>query len=377
MRVLAQRVGPVGRHRRGAFVLLVCATTTLGCGKRAAWEVVLPRLASATPTDLQFAVTRNRVPGHPDRTPHLLLRFDGYIANLGPGPFQIRGASPRRVGGQIEMTTTTQRVLERSLTGQQRYVALAPRPGLTLVYEPTSTHRHFHVLHLVEYLLRSADGASVAPVVGKNVVGFCVADEQRVSLDARPRPEYWPSSSSCRRDHPWTRQVTIGLSPGWGDVYVYSQAYQWIDVSTVQPGRYWLREAVDPDHLIRQGPHSGVSAETAVTLPGWRAKPTQVVGAGLQRLSLGAVQFVSHLNGAEQDGRPEYRIVHGPRYGRLSLPVGRWSKSSKVTYAPTNPRRPLTDSFVFAVRDRNRSTRPVSTATVSLTVTAHPRTGIG
>ena len=35
--------------------------------------------------------------------------------------------------------------------------------------------------------------------------------------------------------------VTMGLAPGWGDIYPWTLPDQWIDVTTVPRGKYRLR----------------------------------------------------------------------------------------------------------------------------------------
>lgn len=46
--------------------------------------------------------------------------------------------------------------------------------------------------------------------------------------------------------------LDMGISPGWGDVYVADTPCQWLDATDVPDGRYTLRVSVDTKHLIDQ-----------------------------------------------------------------------------------------------------------------------------
>src|SRR5205823_3311040 len=46
--------------------------------------------------------------------------------------------------------------------------------------------------------------------------------------------------------------LTQGLSVGWADVYSASLQGQWIDITEVPSGRYWLEAVVDPANNIKE-----------------------------------------------------------------------------------------------------------------------------
>src|SRR5205085_2355453 len=62
-----------------------------------------------------------------------------------------------------------------------------------------------------------------------------------------------------------TRQ---GISVGWSDIYDKNLPDQWIDVTNIPGGRYWLEVVADPDnHVIESNDNNNV-ARIQVDLPG-------------------------------------------------------------------------------------------------------------
>ena len=77
----------------------------------------------------------------------LIVRFDGYITNVGDGPLDIFG-NPQVTG-----------VVQRARTGTDWTTVGSP---LDVKYETADGHDHFHLKRAVEYALYSADADPAA-----------------------------------------------------------------------------------------------------------------------------------------------------------------------------------------------------------------------
>ena len=128
-----------------------------------------------------------------------------------------------------------------------------------MVWEPEDGHDHWHIQHAARYSLWSADRAAmVAPAMK---VGFCLIDSQHVDSHGPGSRVYTLAANDfCAQGDPQVPSLVEGISAGWRDVYVRSLAFQWVDVSDVQPGTYWLRAEVDPDNWARESSESNAPA---------------------------------------------------------------------------------------------------------------------
>jgi len=217
----------------------------------------------------------------------LLLRLDGFVHNRGPGALEIRGENPS--GGV--MGTVRQRVYDDA--GGFQDVAHSPAPSL--IYETNDDHEHWHLLHAMRYSLWSDDrSVEVAPV---QKVGFCLLDSERIEAPASSRQVYSEASDNfCRWQQPDAPSVFMGVSAGWRDIYSSDLAFQWVDISDVAPGRYWLRADADPDGVIAETDevNPGAYAAQASIVNGYRADPVAagtVPAFGPTPISLTATTF--------------------------------------------------------------------------------------
>ncbi len=326
----------------------------------------------------------------------LLLRFNGYVHNDGPGALDIRGSRAKptvsgKTAGQLaeeielykrkeqtlpqaleeELATPAMKVSQRVFTtnegDQQIPEQYIERPHYEepstgeMVYANADGHHHWHLQHVARYSLWNAERtAEVAPA---SKVGFCLDDSQHVEPNVGPaNPVYAndvpPYPGFCRHFEPNSTSVYEGISPGWRDVYERELAFQWVDVSDVLPGEYWLREDVDPNGIIKQaggGPKFEYS-KTATVIPGFDAQP-QLVSVNEDE-----ARTLTLTAGAYQDAAtPAYAILTEPEHGTLSDVEG-----DRVTYTPA-PGYSGSDSFTFAARDPN-STFPVHPAVAPVSI---------
>ena len=275
----------------------------------------------------------------PGQANQLLLRFEGYVHNQGAGALEVRGAGP--AGGR--MSSTVQRVYRSDGT----WTDDASR-GVQIAWEAEDGHNHWHVKHAARYSLWSADRTTmVAPAMK---VGFCLIDYEKADSHGPASEVYTLEAHDfCAQGNPGVPSLVEGISPGWRDVYPRTLAFQWVDVSDVQPGTYWLLSEVDPDNWARESNESnaGAFASRSSTVPGYVAKGVDagVIGvAGPTTVRLAVNTYGSGL------GAAEFRITAPPRHGTLSRAVGAPFRGGDVAYTP-DPGWLGPDRFTYEVRD--------------------------
>ena len=312
----------------------------------------LPDLVSDAPTDQLLATYE-----HPDGTTHLLLRFDGYVHNSGFGAFEMRGS--QNVDG--EMTLTRQRIYRTNGSSFDD-----PDRGAALIWEPGDRHEHWHLRNVSRYSLWDfSQTAEVAPAMK---VGFCLVDSEHPDPHGPVDDVYTSAANSnCGESDPTRSSITEGVSAGYRDRYRRTTAFQWVDVTDVQPGVYWLQAQIDTDDYVRESDEVNVGAFAAdsSTIPGYRAKPVSagVVNAtGPTMVSLDTDSFGSNL------GARVFRIIEPPRHGRLSQESGPTFTADSVEYTP-DPGWVGPDSFTYEARDdTNTFPRYPAAAAVTLNV---------
>src|SRR5207248_8931290 len=109
-------------------------------------------------------------------------------------------------------------------------------------------------------------------------VGFCLEDSQHVETSKGPSSPVYadnvaPFRAFCKQYHPDATSLFEGISPGWRDVYNRELAFQWVDVSEVLPGEYWLREEVNTLGYVNEtgGANTPSYATSPTIIPGFDA----------------------------------------------------------------------------------------------------------
>ena len=177
-----------------------------------------------------------------------LLRFDGHVHNAGAGALTIRG---------VGITLAGMATVEQLLQGGDPILSDAA----DMKFENTDGHNHWHLQRIARYSLWDAAGATrVAPVMK---VGFCLLDSLHVS---GPAPRVYDKDCLPQAGSPG--QVTMGVSPGWRDLYARNLPFQWVDVSETLPGSYRLRSEVDPEGFVAESGGANVPADTTVVVRG-------------------------------------------------------------------------------------------------------------
>jgi hypothetical protein len=206
----------------GAFALVAAVTTPGGLGQE-----LLPDLSVWVSPENQYLygwyLDRNE-PSQPGRT---LLRVSVATPNSGQGPLELRGSS--------SSPDIYQRIYHLDGSWEDAYAG-------TFTFHPTHSHIHFD--DWVRLQLRSVtpEGEPGEPVGSGTKTSFSIVDVQAYDLSlpgAAPFAQYEGG-------------LVQGISVGWSDVYNASLPDQWIDVTDVPSGHYYLEAVVDPDEHVRE-----------------------------------------------------------------------------------------------------------------------------
>lgn len=139
-----------------------------------------------------------------------LLKFDGYITNIGSADF---------VMGLEEI-----------------------KP----VWSPC--HQHFHgpdtAKYFIEHQISDLNGNIVRLVRKGHKQGYCYIDSENINSTRAGK-------FGCGVPI-FTRQLTQGITAGWSDVYDSKTDCQWIDITGLDPGNYTLQVAVNPKGIYYQ-----------------------------------------------------------------------------------------------------------------------------
>jgi hypothetical protein len=277
---------------------------------------------------------------------HLLLRFSSYIRNVGPGPLEVTGETP--VNRSISGAGLNQIVTHDDLTK-----VAEPMPGAQLKYEETDGHNHWHFQQAARYSLWN--DARSQEIGFSSKVGFCFLDighgdpNYNPALDdpnhfaysgtVAPYPTpFGSSTNNCLAGapsfpdpadvvQPPRSKIDMGISTGWRDVYERTLPFQYVDVSDVTPGVYWVRTDVDPQNLIREENETNAPAYARATVPGYIAKPVnagQISGIASKpstsTITLSSTAFVPAKRNLDDDptGAAKYQITQQPEHGTLT-----------------------------------------------------------
>lgn len=321
-------------------LVLAAMAAAVACAQPASAQVTerLPDLVADAPDNVRSLQTVAQPDGN-----HLLLRFNGYVHNAGVGAFEMRGSDRL----DAEMTTVTQRVY-RSDGSFFDDASRDPR----IIFEPEDGHDHWHLKNAARYSLwNQAQTAEVAPAMK---VGFCLIDSQRRETNGPSSAVYDTGDNNfCGQGQPTLASLFEGVSAGWRDLYDWTLAFQWVDVSDTQPGNYYLRAEIDPDDVVRESNEVNAATFRSSTsqIPGYAANPVAagtVTPGGPTTIPLSTTSFGSGL------GTRTFRIIEPPRHGWVSPAPGPTFTSTSVVYTPF-PGWKGPDRFTYTVQQSTSS----------------------
>ncbi len=377
------------RHLLGLAVLAAVVLASIGPAHGAAPGTIRPNLV-ADPVD-GFKVEQfgfEEPAGSHHLVTHLLLRFNGYIHNKGPGAVDFRGSRTAPQIEQPKMEAIEHRIEHREALSGEQEAELANPPMTTdqrlfttnteetnfnrahveepstgkLIYSSADGHNHWHLQEIARYSLW--DAGKTAEVAPAQKVGFCLDDSQHVESSIGPSTPVYADSTGrkfCKEWEPQTTEVWEGISAGWRDKYDSDLALQWVDISNVQPGEYQVRDDVNPLGFVIEEPGANPPSYTPVRISGYVALP-QSSATAFQTAT--PVTLESHAFGPK--AAPRYEIVSGPSHGTLT------GSGSHRTYTPAAGYSG-SDSFTFQAREEgNPFPADPQSATVTIEVGANP-----
>jgi hypothetical protein len=158
------------------------------------------------------------------------LRFTTIMTNEGAGPLEVRGT--RANLGESHLRT------QQAIYNTDGGVRLAG--SRALMEYAVDGHDHWHIQGVMLYQMWSNNG-----VVRRGTkVGFCFLDSRPwiLSLPGAPQSGVY-GERACGDSGDLANRM--GLSVGWGDEYPANFAYQWIDITTLEPGDYTVQARAD------------------------------------------------------------------------------------------------------------------------------------
>jgi hypothetical protein len=331
----------------------VLAGWAAGFAQAARAAEVLPELVADPPDGMELQSTGGQ----------LLLRFNGYVHNAGLGALDIRASR----SDTSQPMTVQQRIFQADGT-ISRQVTL---PGAQMIFATADGHDHWHLQNVAGYSLWNQQKTQkVAPAMK---VGFCLEDSQHVDPELGPSTSVYSDANGrqfCQAGNPGALSVFEGISSGWRDLYDRGLTFQWVDVSNVQPGVYWLREDADPDRIFIAvpSPRPFTYAATSSTIPGYDARALAVgpvVSGAEAPITLQADSF-------SPAGPVQFRVLTPPAHGALNVQTESSFTNPALTYSAA-PGYHGPDSFTYVAQD-SASSFPLqpAPATVSVNVSAPP-----
>ena len=108
-------------------------------------------------------------------------------------------------------------------------------------------HSHWHIKDVVQYTLTFLDDESER-TRRANKIGFCIdGNVRRADRPGRPvRPECL--REGCGRQP--SKKLRMGLSVGWGDLYVWTLPGQYVSMTGLPAGDYRLLGTANPDGIF-------------------------------------------------------------------------------------------------------------------------------
>jgi Lysyl oxidase len=214
------------RRRSGLVILAVAfiAGSASFAAPAGAWttsNALLPDLAMLPPSQFKI-VTRD--------SGRRLLRFTTIAVNVGRGPFQLYGYDADGPGGSDAIAVRQE--IRHSGGG------FVERQTTATMSWSGDGHDHYHVVGGQKWKLQGLDAKTVARGAK---TGFCFLDSYRYT--ASTDPHYSGSTDVCLLAD---GRIEMGISRGWGDIYRYDFAYQWVDITGLPRGDYKLKVVIDP-----------------------------------------------------------------------------------------------------------------------------------
>ena len=213
-----------------------------------------------------------------------------------------------------------------------------------------------------------------------------------------PAPQTYVGGGNCQAGNPGATSLLMGTSRGWNDVYSFTLSLQWIDVTDLAPGNYYLAALADPEDFIAEldeDNNGHVFGDVFATVPGHTATDIDVlVDITLMTevdAELGVETYSATIDedpsNASQDnvsypkdpGARELTVVSLPAHGTLTqgggaVSVGTPFTDATLTYTPDGGYMGP-DSFDYSAADPDSPfplNPAIATASISVSDNSPP-----
>lgn len=196
-----------------------------------------------------------------------LLRFGAMMVNVGTGHFEVRGS---RTSTSDPSMSVSQIVYNNG--GGSRAVTTNAEARYS-----GDGHDHWHVQQMMSYSMWPAAGGMSFYRGAK--VGFCFLDTNAwdLSIPGARQSSYY-REAWCGTQA--TLSNRVGISLGWGDSYPYTFAFQWIDITNVPAGDYYVKSVVDEPNFFLETSNTNNCTWNRIRIP--------ATGTNVTRLSSGS-----------------------------------------------------------------------------------------
>jgi hypothetical protein len=212
---------------------------------------LLPDLDQELPRNLQVATDQTGA------VPRFHLGFESAVDNHGAGPLVIDGH--RDSQDQPEM------VADQKIQQSDGSTRTVPDVG-RLRYVYSEDHDHWHYLGFDHYELRRAGNYKL--IAPDQKTGFCLGDRYNTDttsqLPGEPPQAFY--TGYCGRTHTELLSLVEGISVGYGDVYFANLEGQFVDVTGVPAGQYYLVHRANADRKLAESDYSNDAASLLIEL---------------------------------------------------------------------------------------------------------------
>ncbi len=226
-----------------------------------------------------WELDQNQIPG---RT---LLRVTTATANIGAGPLELRGSTAN--------PAVYQRVFRANGTWYERLAG-------TFSFHPD--HGHLHFDGWLQFHLRA--------VTAGNGVGDIVAAGDKTSFAIIDLGSHDLSLPGAPSSSVYYSGLLQGISVGWRDIYSKTLTDQWIDVTNVPPGTYWLESAVDPDNRVQESDETNNVTRILITYTG-TAPPNNNFASATPLTGVSAATSGRNYSATKESSEPNHAANAG------------------------------------------------------------------
>lgn len=187
----------------------------------------LPDLRTQTPSQMRIDTASG----------NKLLRFSNTVMNLGDGRLELRPQNSAATG----VTQAFQGIYSHTAGGT--WYRMREQQVGTFAFHSAHNHWHFGDFARYELLALAPDGGPGASLKVSQKTTFCLIDTTQVG--GKDTPHAGPRSYTV-----CNQSSTTGISVAWADRYGYNLADQWVDITGVPDGTYWLMSTVNYDRRL-------------------------------------------------------------------------------------------------------------------------------